>query len=113
MSEFTGDVADMSKFWRLVSVNSPRISGTFWVCRRGDRPSDQTSVQSVEVTVWHEDRHYGRSLGSKDLLAWIENDGTVKLPKHMIRSDVLPDVEDAWDEMLAAIKAAAEVGDPR
>ena len=112
-AEFDGDVADMSKFWRLVSVTRPRVSGAFWVARRGDRPTDRASVATVEVTVWNEGRQWGRVLTTKDLTAWINDDGTVDLPKHMIRSDVRDDVEDAWDEMLAAIKAAAEAGDPR
>lgn len=107
---FEGDVADMSKFWRLVCVSRSRVSGTFWVSRRGDRPTDRTSVSTVDVVVWDEGRHWGRTLTTKDLTAWVNDDGTVDLPKHMIREDVRDDVEDAWDEMLAAIKVAAEVG---
>lgn len=112
-AQFAGEVADMSEHWRLVSVSSHRVSGTFWVSRRGERPTDRASVATVDVTVWNEGRHWGRVLTTKDLLAWINDDDTVDLPKHMIRADVRADVEDAWDEMLAAIKAAADAGGSR
>lgn len=100
---------DMSEHWRLVGIDGcERITGTFWVTRP-ESDNDTIWVKAVDVTVWSEGRHHGRVLYSGDLAASVKN-GAVDLRRRLIRDDKLDDVEEVWDDMLAAIAAvAAEV----
>jgi hypothetical protein len=99
-------VYDMSRYQRIVGVESDRISGKFYILR-----SDEESawVHSLDVTVWgDETRRFGRLLYSGDLSAQVKG-GAARLSKHMVASDKLADVEDVWDEMLTVLVAVAEV----
>lgn len=105
MPEITIDhAADMSEFWRLISAEGQdddhRIYGTWWV--------SADHVKPVDVTIWDRRSNHGRVLYSDSLTAFRESDGEIRLPKHMIRSTILPDCEDAWGLLLAVIKAAAD-----
>lgn len=104
-SEITIDhAADMSEHWRLITAegqtDTHRIHGTWWV--------STDHVKPVDVTVWDKQGQYGRVLYGDSLTAFRESDGEIRLPKHMIRSTILPDCEHAWDLLLAVIKAAAD-----
>ena len=94
---------DMSRYWRLVSVENGRVTGTFWVDapdKRGRR-----SVKAVDVTVWADDaRTWGRAV--TDLTAFLDGDGEVDIPPHMIREQVRDDVLAQIDAMKAACLAA-------
>lgn len=103
---------DMGRFWRLVSVDGGRVTGTFWVSHNAD--GEPHSVRSVDVTVWADEQHsWGRTLYSDSLTAFISGD-EIRIPKHMIRERVRDDVLDAMDAMTNAIRlavaAAAEAG---
>ena len=109
----TARAYDMSQHWRLVNVEGKPISGTFWVDVEPGKDGRRI-VRAVDVVVWHEEAAFGRVLSSKDLTAWVKGD-EVDLSKHMIRSDVLADVEAHWDAMLDALRQVAATmdgGDP-
>lgn len=95
--------ADMSEHWRLItaegSTDTHRVQGTWWVAKR--------HVKAVDVTIWDKRSRSGRVFYSGDLTASIASDGAIDLPKHMISSSKLADAEDAWELLLAVIRAAA------
>jgi hypothetical protein len=93
---------DMSRYQRIIAVDSGRITGKFEVTAR-DRESEAWAT-AIEVTVWDENRYSGRMLYSNDLTGSVK-DGVAKLSKHMVGSNKLADVEEVWDEMLAALVA--------
>lgn len=98
----TAQAYDMSRFWRILEVQHGRVSGSFIV--HADK-SGPHNVKPHEVAVFHDDEHTsGRSLCSRDLTAFVV-DGEIRLPKHMIRSEVRAVVEGAWDDVIAAIEA--------
>lgn len=100
---------DMSRFWRLFTYQHGRINGTFVVHSGKDGVHH---VKPYEVTVYADEAHtWGRSLYSRDMTAFVKN-GALSIPKHMIREAVLPEIEDAWDEMIAAIQACIEAFPP-
>lgn len=93
---------DMSRYWRIFTYQHGRVNGTFVVKAGKDGVHN---VSPFEVTVYADDAHtWGRVLYSKDLTAFYR-DGAVDVPKHMIREEVRYDVEDAWDDMIAALTA--------
>jgi hypothetical protein len=100
---------DMSRFWRLVSVEGGPVEGTFWV-RRPDRHG--VTVTAVDVTVWGDDeRTWGRNVRS--MAAFIVGD-EVDIPEYVIGhrdlSRVLARLDDAKAAVLAAARAV-EWGD--
>ena len=93
---------DMSRFWRLFTYQHGRVNGTF-VVHAGKGVVHH--VKPYELTIYADEAHsWGRVLYSQDLTAYIR-DGSVTIPKHMIREDKLYDIEGAWDEVIAAIEA--------
>jgi len=99
----------MDRFWRIVGVDGGRVTGTFVAVIPAGRLDDRTMVTPLDVTVWHDDEHTsGRILYGKDFVAWVDGEN-VNMPKHMIASNKLADVEDAWEPMLAALRAVALV----
>jgi hypothetical protein len=102
---------DMGRFWRLVSVDGGRVTGTFWVTLPDER--GRAHVKSVDVVVWADDDHTsGRVLYSDSLDVFVEGD-EIRVPEHTIRERVRDDVLDAMDDVLnaarLALAAAAEV----
>lgn len=95
---------DMGRFWRLVSVDSGRVTGTFWVTHGPD--GEVNHVRPVDVAVWADDQHtWGRVLYSDSLTAFVNGD-EIRIPEHMIREQVRADVLDAMDAMTNAIRLA-------
>jgi len=93
---------DMSRYWRLVSVEGGPITGTVWVSipRKGEQ-----TVKAVDMTLWADEKHsWGRLI--KDMTAFIRN-GVVEISKHMIEERVREDVLDQIDAVKVAILAAA------
>lgn len=93
---------DMSRYWRLVSVDAGPVTGTFWVSRPGWRGA---FVQAVRVTLWINTRRT-RGCVVTDMIAWVKGD-EVDLPEHMIDPRVRADVLDRLDDVKAAVLAAA------
>ena len=95
---------DMSRYWRLVSVEVGPVTGTFWV-RRPDRRG--AIVTAVDVTVWADDeRTWGRNVRS--MTAFVEGDN-VRLG--YIDPHVRDDVLDRSDDVRAAVLAAARAAE--
>ena len=95
---------DMSRYWRLVSVENGRVEGTF----RVDAPNKRGRriVKAIDVIVWADDaRTWGRVV--TDLTAFINKDGQVDIPPSMIGEQVRDDVLAQIDAMKAACLAAA------
>lgn len=104
MAEITIEyAADMSEHWRLITAEgrsaTHRIHGTWWV--------SADHVKPVDVVIWDTRSQYGRVLGITSLTAF-RGGGELRVPKHMIRSNVLAGYEDAWELLLAVITAAAD-----
>lgn len=93
---------DMSKYWRLVATDGGLVTGTWWV--QAPHHGSQ-NVTPVDVTVWVEGRHWGRSLYTRDLTASVE-DGQVEIPEHMIRAETRDHVLEHIDHVKAAVLAA-------
>lgn len=96
---------DLGRFQRLVGVDGKRVSGTFMVLSA--KNSRQMWVTTVDVVVWDEGHNSGRVLHSQDLTASVQ-DGEADLHERSIASNKVDDVLDVWDEMKAALVAAAE-----
>lgn len=97
---------DMGRFQRIVFVEGNRVSGLFKVLST-KKSSDSFWVSSCEMTIYSEDKSYGRVFHSGDLSAEVVA-GEVELAEHMVASNKLADAKDAWDELLEAILAASE-----
>lgn len=94
---------DMTRFWRIFTYQHGRINGTFIVKAGKDRVHN---VCPEEVTIYVDDAHsWGRVLYGSDLTAFVREDGSIDIPKHMVRERARYEVEDAEDELLAAIRA--------
>lgn len=96
---------DMSKYQRIIGVDEGRITGTFYAI--GLEPDRDVWVKPVDVVIWDEGHHSGRVLYSGDLSASVR-DGVAKLSKHMVKTSLLPDVEEVWDEMLQVLVSVVE-----
>ena len=97
---------DMTRFWRIFTIQHGRINGTFIVKAGNDRVHHVTPEL---VTVYGDDTHcWGRTLYGKDLTAFVREDGSVDIPKHMISEKVRYEVEDAEADLLACIRACVE-----
>jgi len=94
---------DMSRYWRLVSVEGI-VSGTFWVDRPDEKRRGQIYVSTVDVTLWDEDRRFGRCLTTKDVTATVV-DGVADLG--IIRGRWADLTEDDAEHLKAAVLAAA------
>jgi hypothetical protein len=96
---------DMSRFERVIAVESERISGSF-VVLGGDRLKE-TWVTAHDVVIWDEGHNSGRVFHSDDLKGSVR-DGKANLSRRMVASDRLADVEEVWDEMLAILVAVVD-----
>lgn len=107
MSARITEVADMGRYWRVVSVSHGRVSGQV-VALLPVGKSGEVHVTPMDITLWHDDdRRSGRILHSDGFTAFIK-DGTVRLPEHMIRSDARDDVADVQTDLEHAIVLAVE-----
>jgi hypothetical protein len=97
---------DMGRFHRLVGVDGPRVRGTF-VVMGTKNPDKEVWVKAHDVVIWDEGHNSGICFYSNDLTASVK-DGVAELSKHMVKSSLLADVEDVWDEMLEVLVAAVE-----
>ena len=93
---------DMSHHWRLVSVEGP-ASGTFWVTRPDERRG-QIRVSAVDVTLWDEERAFGRCFATNDVTATVI-DGVPRLG--VVRGRWADLTEDDAENLKAAVLAAA------
>lgn len=91
---------DMSRFWRLVSIENGRVTGTAWVTRPTDK--GEQHVKAVDLVVWSDDQHH-TGITVSDLTAFVR-DGVVDLPRHMIQGPEWVQAE-VWDQV-DAVKAA-------
>ena len=99
----------MDRFWRIVGVDGGRVTGMFVVVLSTIARDPRVRVYPLDVKVWHDDEYTsGRILYGQDFTAWVLDDD-VELPRHMIASNKRADVEDAWEPMLAALRAVALV----
>lgn len=96
---------DLSKYQRLIGVESDRIRGNFYAL--ATKPGERIWIHPTDITIWDEHHLSGRTLYSGDLSGSVE-DGVATISKHMVNSSKLADVEDAWDEMLAVLVLVAE-----
>ena len=96
---------DLSKYQRIIGNDGSRIQGNWHtlINKRGE-----VLITPIEVTFWDEGRYSGRIFYPRDLTAWIRADDTVDIPKHMVTESKWAEVEDAWDELVAVIRAVAE-----
>lgn len=100
----TARAYDMSEHQRIYTVESDNITGLFTAL--GNKPDRNIWISTLDATIWFNNRQWGRVYYSNDLKASVK-DGEVDLPKHMISSDLLAEVEDVWDEMCEVIAAVA------
>ena len=104
---------DMSEHWRLINVSGGHIRGTFWVDVEPDRQG-RTLIRAVDVTVWHEDRKWGRVLTHGDLTAWVKGDEvdlSLRSVNPVARDDVGEHLE-AMHDVLRAVAGVVKGGDP-
>lgn len=97
---------DMGRFQRIVGVEGPRVRGSF--IAHATNEDDRIHVSPFDVTIWDEGHLSGRIIHHEDLLAFVDPEGTVDIPKHMLREDKRHDIEDVWDEMVSAVRLVAE-----
>ena len=93
---------DMTRYWRLASVGGP-ASGTFWVTRPDERRG-QIRVSAVDVTLWDEERAFGRCFATNDVTATVI-DGVPDLGIVRGRWADLPEAD--AEHFKAAVLAAA------
>lgn len=94
---------DMTRFWRIFTIQHGRVNGTFIVKAGKGRVHN---ITPEEVTIYGDDAHsWGRVLRSGDLTAFVREDGSIDIPKHMIRERSRYEVEDAIDDLLACLRA--------
>lgn len=97
---------DMTRFWRIFTIQHGRVNGTFIVRAGKDRVHN---VTPEDVTLYGDDEHsWGRVLHSTDLTAFVSEDGSIDLPEHMIKESLRDDVLDARDDLLSAIRACVD-----
>ena len=92
----------MTRYWRLVSVEGI-VSGTFWVTRPDERRG-QIRVSAVDVTLWDEERAFGRCFATNDVTATVI-DGVPRLG--VVRGRWADLTEDDAENLRAAVLAAA------
>lgn len=97
---------DMTRFWRIFTIQHGRVNGTFIVKAGKGRVHN---ITPEDVTIYGDDAHsWGRVLRSGDLTAFLREDGSIDIPKHMIRERSRYEVEDAMDDLLACLRACVE-----
>ena len=94
---------DMSHHWRLVSVEGI-VSGTFWVTRPDEKRRGKIHVHAVDVTLWDEERAFGRCFATNDVTATVIN-GVPELG--IVRGRWADLTEDDAENLRAAVLAAA------
>ena len=98
---------DMSQHWRFVSAEAAndthRISGTWWATRE--------YIKAVDVTIWDNAMQCGWAFYSDSLTAFIETNGMVRIPKHMVRGSDAHQfaAEEAWELLLSVVQAVADM----
>ena len=97
---------DMTRFWRIFTIQHGRVNGTFIVRAGKDRVHN---VTPEDVTIYLDDEHsWGRVLDARDLTAFVREDGSIDLPEHMIRESIRDDVLEVMDDLITAIRACVE-----
>lgn len=96
---------DMTRFWRIFTVDHGRVRGDFIVYAAKVGVHD---VKPLNVTLWADEAHtWGRVVKYDDFIAMVRDDG-ITIPAHMIRADVRLDIEDAMDDLLAAMRQCVD-----
>jgi len=99
----------MDRFWRVVGVDGGRVTGMFVAVLSTSARDPRVMVYPLDVKVWHDDEHTsGRVFYSKEFVAWVDGEN-VTLSTGATASNKRADVEDAWEPMLAALRAVALV----
>lgn len=99
---------DMSQYWRLVSAEAAnethRVYGTWWVAR-------EYNIKAVDVTIWDNAMQCGWVFYSNSLTAFIETDGSVRIPKRRVRGSDAHQfaAEEAWELLLSVVQAVADM----
>lgn len=107
---------DLTKFQRLIGVDSKRVTGKFMVLGFPDRAErNGLWISAIDVVVWSEDKSWGQGLTLNDLTTLVE-EGVE--PDLSIREENRnATVAEVRDEMIAALRAVAAeylraTGDP-
>ena len=96
---------DMTRFWRIFTVYHGRVRGDFIVYAT---KTGAHYVKPLDVTLWADGAHtWGRVVKYDDFIANVKADG-IEIPAHMIRADVRPDIEDAMEDLLAALRECVD-----
>jgi small nuclear ribonucleoprotein (snRNP)-like protein len=95
---------DMTRFWRIFTVDHGRVRGDFIVYAAKVGVHE---VKPLNVTLWDDEHTWGRVVKYDDFIAIVKGDG-IEIPGHMIRADVRPDIEDAMDDLLAALRECVD-----
>jgi hypothetical protein len=95
---------DMTRYWRLVSVDGGPVTGTFWVTRPDEERRGKIHVYAVDVTLWDEERTFGRCFTTNDVTATVI-DGVPDLG--IVRGRWADLTEDDAEHFKAAALAAA------
>lgn len=104
--EMSATAHDMSQHWRLISAEAAndthRVYGTWWAARE--------YIKAVDVTIWSREMRCGWVFYSSSLTAFIETDGSVRIPKHMVRGSDAHQfaAEEAWELLLSVVQAVAD-----
>lgn len=99
---------DLSRYQRLIGVESERITGTFKVLLPVGGRRATVHVTPVEVRIWDSpEKHSGRILHYPDFTAFVDGED-VSIPLHMVNSDKRADVQEAMDELERVLLAVAE-----
>ena len=102
----TATAHDMSQHWRLISAEAAsdthRVYGTWWATRE--------YIKAVDVTIWSREMRCGWVFYSDSLTAFIETDGSVRIPKHMVRGSDAHQfaAEEAGELLLSVVQAVAD-----
>lgn len=99
---------DLSRYQRLICVESERITGTFKVLLPVGGRRATVHVSPVDVSIWDSpEKHSGRILHYPDLTAFVDGED-VRIPLHMVNSDKRADVQEVMDELERVVLAVAE-----
>ena len=98
---------DMSQHWRLVYAEQAnethRVHGVWW--------ASEKHVKTVDVTIWNNAMRCGWVFYSDSLTAFIETDGSVRIPKHMVHGSDAHQfaAEEAGELLLSVVQAVADM----
>lgn len=102
------DVAAVMDTYRVVTVDTGNVTGLFLVeppVLARDRENNDWAVFSIDVTIWDEQRHAGRTFGYEDIWAHVVNHDP-KVSLHMTPADRRAEVENNLADVERAVHLA-------